>query len=171
MTNMSLGLILQMVGGTLSIIGIVTGLIGVYLSPQGDNIFNFIQNISVRNFFSDTQSIKVLPPSLGGNDQLNLDNVATLQLHVPYSESSITLLLDVVTTSFQPATSEGVTVEGARTYNHNSGTTYLFDTENNKRHRITIGERNFVVTLLRVKLLDVPDVPVAREYEFGISEE
>jgi hypothetical protein len=37
----------------------------------------------VRNAFSQTQRIKVMPPSLGGNEVLTLDNVATLRDRAP----------------------------------------------------------------------------------------
>lgn len=183
---MSLGLTLQIIGGVLSVIGIIVGLIGVYISPQGEHIFSYFQgqthsgsgdNVgrdkiinSIQNLFSETQSIKVLPPSLGGNDRLNLDNVATLKLHVPYSDNSVTLLLDVVVITLPSNTEGPIKTEGVKSYNHNSGTIYLFDIINNKRHEITISDRTFVVTLFSINKLDVPNVSYAIEYEFGISE-
>jgi hypothetical protein len=43
------------------------------------------RSASTRNAFSETQSIKVLPLSLGRNETLRLDNVATLNLVDPQS--------------------------------------------------------------------------------------
>lgn len=166
MEFMNIGYVLAIIFFVLSMI---SGYWGIDINDK-KNKESSAPNISVRNFFSDTQSIKILPSSLGGNDSLNLDNVATLQVHVPYTENSITLLLDVVTTELPSISTESMTVEGVTTYNHRLGATYFFDTAEHKRHNISVGNRTFVVTLLGVKMLDVPNVPVAREYEFGISE-
>jgi hypothetical protein len=48
---------------------------------------------TVRNAVSDTQSIKILPPSMGGNETLRLDHIATMVL-VDNSLMTITLALD-----------------------------------------------------------------------------
>jgi hypothetical protein len=121
--------------------------------------------------FSETQSIKVLPPSLGGNDTLNLDNVATLKLYGPsYSTTAVTLLLDVVPIELPDKIDGNLQMEGAYTYNHLSAVKYTFDTAKNRRHEITTAGRTFAVTLQKIILLDVPGVSNALEYQFGISE-
>ena len=155
---------LQLIGGTLAITGSGLALAGFAISPQNTVI------TTIRNLFSQTQSIKVLPPSLGGNLTLNLDNLGTLRLHVPYSLAQVTLLLDVVPTTVPIQHDAGVQAEGAEIYNQKTGTAYTFDTNSSKRHEIAIGGRVFVVSLLRVIKLEIPDVPGAVEYQFGISE-
>ncbi len=51
--------------------------------------------------FSATQNIKLWAPSLGGNETLNLDNVAVLRVIGAASSSQITLSLDTVPTRTQ----------------------------------------------------------------------
>jgi hypothetical protein len=155
---------LQLIGLILGFVGVGFTLYGFIISPQE----TIVQ--SVRNLFSEQQSIKVLPPSLGGNDVLNLNNLATLKLHVPYSEQGVTLLLDVVPEEHPPVKNENFSVEGIRIYNHASGEKFFFDKEENKRKEITIGDRTFVVTLLKIKKLDFKNVAEPFEFVFGISE-
>ena len=155
---------LQLIGIILTLVGGVCTLWGFVISPD-QTVIN-----SIRIFFSQTQSIKVLPPSLGGVNFLNLDNIAMLRLHVPYSLQSVTLILDIVPMSIIPQTSPGVTVEGAQIYDQSQGTQYIFDTGLNKRHEISVSGRTFVVTLLQINQLSVPKVANPIEYVFGISE-
>ena len=77
---------LQLVGIILALLGGAFSLVGFIISPD-QTIVN-----TIRNYFSQTQSIKVLPPSMGGVDHLNLDNIARLKLYVPYSLENVTLL-------------------------------------------------------------------------------
>jgi hypothetical protein len=155
---------LQFWGILLTLIGGLCTLWGFVISPE-QTVIN-----SIRNYFSQTQSIRVLPPSLGGIDYLNLDNVARLKLYVPYSANSVTLLLDIVPTSPIVRTSPNVVVEGAQIYNQSLGVQYVFDTGDNKRHEIAVGGRTFVVTLLQINRLGIPNVGNPLEYVFGISE-
>jgi hypothetical protein len=123
-----------------------------------------------RSAFSDTQFIRVLPSDMGGNMVLNLDNVGTLRLHAPYSSEKITMLLDVVPISAPNQHLPGVEFRDIETYNQSTGTQYTFDTDKDRRHEVKVANRTFLVTLMRIKKLDVPNVPVAIEYQFGISE-
>lgn len=125
---------------------------------------------TVRTAFSDTQFIRIMPSELGGNTTLNLDNVGTLKLHVPYSLDKITLLLDVVPVSLPNRHDPSVEITDAEIYDHTTGKQYTFDTDKNHRQEIKIANRTFIVTLVGIKKLDVPHVPVATEYQFGISE-
>jgi hypothetical protein len=111
-----------------------------------------------------------LPPSLGGVDYLNLDNIARLRLYVPYSKEYVTLLLDIIPTDLPSRSGSGISVEGAQIYNQSLGVPYVFDKGTQKRHEITVAGRTFVVTLLQIKQLDVPNVAKPLEYVFGISE-
>lgn len=153
-----------LIGFVFLLLGTGFSLIGFVISPQQTII------TTIRSFFSQTQSIKILPPSLGGNDVLNLDNLGTLKLHVPYSLTSITLLLDVVPTTLPDKHDENITVEGAQFYNQSLGTQYVFNITDSKRHEIEIAGRIFVITLLKISKLNVPSVPGAIEYQFGIAE-
>lgn len=155
---------LQFIGLALLVIGGIFSWVGFVISPQQTIIS------SIRSLFSQTQSIKVLPSSLGGNSTLNLDNIATLILHVPYSMDSVTLLLDVVPVVFPDRYSNLITIEDAQYYNQSNGKQYVFDTGKNKRHEIDIGGRIFIVTLLKIIKLNVAKVSNAIEYQFGISE-
>jgi hypothetical protein len=165
--------------------GLVVGLILYYIFGIGKSNPNNTYNVSSQGQtggitagevnitttkFSQSQSIKVLPPSLGGNDLLNLDNVAKLKLHVPFSMDSVTTLLDVVVTNLPDQHTDNFSVEGTQYYNQTSGTQYIFDTTDNKRHEIAVGGRLFTVTLYSINKLNIPNVPVAIEYQFGISE-
>jgi hypothetical protein len=125
---------------------------------------------TVRQAFSETQSIKALPPFLGGNMNLRLDNVAILRLHVPYSMKSVTLVLDVVPMDMSINVSPGISLDGAQGYFHGPSSEYLFDVDQNKRREITVASRTFVVTLLEVRRLSMAGVANPIEYIFGISE-
>jgi len=126
--------------------------------------------LTVRNAFSQTQSIKNLPPSLGGNSILKLDNVATLKLHNPYSMSSVTLLLDVVPIDISIQHGPGMSIEGAKRSSLSGTVQYVFDVEQHKRREIAVAGRTFIVTLLEVKKLSMANVSNAIEWVFGISE-
>jgi len=93
----------------------------------GDNVAGN-KIVNERKLFSDSQFIRILPPSMGGNTTLNLDNVATLISHVPYSNSNVTLLLDVVPLGMPDRHDETIRVEGMQYYNHTAGAEYIFDT-------------------------------------------
>jgi hypothetical protein len=125
---------------------------------------------TIRHAFSERQSIKVLPPFLGGNMTLRLDNVATLRLHAPYSMQLATMILDVVPMDLAVQHSPNVSVDGAQGYFHSDSVTYVFDVNQNKRKEIVAAGRTFIVTLLEVKKIDRADVSNPIEYVFGISE-
>jgi hypothetical protein len=124
---------------------------------------------SVRTAFSQTQSIKIAPPSFGGNETLRLADVATLKLFAPYSLTSVTLKLDVVPIALPNIKNPAIQIEGAQ-ITIGDGTTYTFDVGQNKRHEIAASGRAFIVTLLEVKKLDIAGVSNPIEYVFGISE-
>jgi hypothetical protein len=127
------------------------------------------KTLTTRVAFSETQRIKMLPPSLGGNMTLRLDNVATLRLG-GVSRNSITLILDVVPVDLAVTHSPGVSVEGAQIFYHTGATQYVFDTHQNQRKEIMVVGRTFIVTLLQISKLAVAEVANPVEYVFGISE-
>lgn len=152
------------IGFVLTFMGAVFSLMGFVISPQ-QTIIN-----SIRLLFSETQSIKFLPTALGGNDTINLDNIATLKLYVPSSIDRVTLLLDVVPIALPDKQTDFFKVEDAQSYNQTTGVTYVFDTNKNRRHEITLKNRTFIVTLQKIRKLKVENIPGALEYQFGISE-
>ena len=107
---------------------------------------------------------------MGGNTALNLDNVGTLRLYGPYSLEKITLLLDLVPVSLPDRHYPGAEFKDIEIYTQSTGKQYTFDTDKNSRQEVKVANRTFIVTLVRVKELEVPHVPVATEYQFGISE-
>jgi hypothetical protein len=123
----------------------------------------------IRNAFSSTQSIKLLPP---GPDTLYLDNVATLITGGVSTGVSITLLLDTPALRFPDKHAPGISLEGAR-FSPHVGPAYSFDLINNQRREISVAGRTFLVTLLEVKKLEIyrgqPE-KLQYEYVFGISE-
>lgn len=125
---------------------------------------------TVINQFSDGQKIIVAPPSLGGIDRLNLDNIATLKLDVPYGSDSITLRLDVVTKELSVKTSPEILIEQAELFYHGNSGSYFFDIKSSFKHTIEIEGKKFVVKLLSIKNINIPDVPNAKEYSFSIRE-
>jgi len=155
---------LQVVGIALGLLGGVCTLVGFVISPEQTII------TTIRVFFSQTQSIKTMPSFLGGIDNLNLDNLARLKLHIPYSLSEVNLILDVIPRTADVKTSPGVSVTDAQIYDHTRGAIFHFDTGKDKRHEIRIAGRTFVVTLLQIKRLDVAPVANPLEFVFGISE-
>ncbi len=138
-------------------------------SGSGDNVAGD-KVVHERKLFSETQTIRLLPPSLGGNDVLSIDSIATLKTHSHGSATSITLLLDVVPTHLPDNSSDVVKTEGRQEYTHSKEAEYVFDSIKNKRHDIDIAGRVFTVSLLKISVLDVPNVSSAIEYLFGISE-
>jgi hypothetical protein len=123
----------------------------------------------IRNAFSSTQSIKILPPSLGGNDTLTLANVATLLLGPYYTAFGVTLFLDTPALRLPDKQTAGISIEGARLSPY-MGKSYTFDMVQNQRQEVVVAGRTFIVTLMEVKKLEVPKVATPFEYVFGISE-
>jgi hypothetical protein len=126
---------------------------------------------TVRRAFSQTQSIKVLPPMLGGNIALKLDNVATMRLHAPYSLNLVTLILDAVPVDVSVSHNKpGLSIDGAQGCVHRGTEVYTFDIDQNKRREVTVAGRTFILTLLEVRRLSMAGVANPLEYVFGISE-
>ncbi len=167
--------------------GVVVLLIGYYVFGIGKSNSGDVYNVSSknqtggmtagkieisnsRNLFSQTQSIKTQPTGLGGNRLLNLDNVATLRLRPPYSLNNATLILDVVSQTLPDYHSKTTDIIDFQYYNQSTGTHYIFDTGEHKRHEIRVGGRVFIVTLFKIIKLDIANTPEALEYQFGISE-
>jgi hypothetical protein len=126
-------------------------------------------SISMRSAFSDTQSIKVLPPSRGGNETLRLDSIATMTLF-ENSLTAITLALDSTPISLQlPLPPNAPIVVEAPTLTV-LGKRFTFDVAKNKRHEVEVQGRSFIVTLLEIRQLDVSGATNPIEYVFGISE-
>lgn len=111
---------LQVVGIALGLIGGACTLVGFIISPEQTII------TTIRAYFSQTQSIKTMPTFLGGVDNLNLDNLARLKLHVPYSLSEVNLILDVIPRSVEVKTTPGVSVADGQIYDHTRGTIFSF---------------------------------------------
>lgn len=125
---------------------------------------------TVRQAFSSTQSLKTLPTFLGGNETLRLDNAAVLHLSAPYSDTSVTLILDDTPIRFPDQDKDGLSVRDAYFSTHDKKNEILFDVGENKRHEIVVGDRTFIVALLEIRQLATPNVAKPREYVFGISE-
>lgn len=68
---------------------------------------------TIRQAFSSTQSIKLWPPFLGGNEIIHLDNVATLRALLPLNDR-ITLALNIVPIRFKDLRAPNIEVEGAQ---------------------------------------------------------
>ena len=163
-------------------------------SGSGDNVGRDKNTIiNQRPPYSATQVIDNLPPSLGGRDVLNLDNLATLRLLTPLEAGKITLLLDVVqyvtTQETPPVEAAPPTIEELPDGNfrvdisetldmseslsvlaYSPEQKYVFDMDDNKRHEIPVGGRTFVVTLRKIQKLTTEGVNDTVEYEFGIAE-
>jgi len=124
-----------------------------------------------RNAFSQRQSIKMLPSSMGGNNTLNLDNVATLRVGLSLTNRSdiITLFVDTPAISFPAKRTPAMSIEGAELSTH-LGKEYGFDMGKNQRQEIVVAGRTFIVTLLEIKQLDTPGVAAPIEYVFGITD-
>jgi hypothetical protein len=121
-----------------------------------------------RNAFSEKQSINTLPNSLGGKNTINLDNVAILSLGDPLSIKMATLYMGPVVT-YPNTTIPGKSVEDRKVIPFDK--MYIFDLAKNQRHEVVVSGRTFIVTLLEIKKLNVPNVPNPIEYVFGISEQ
>ncbi len=136
----------------------------------GDNVAGN-KNVIEKKPFSEKQYIIPLPPRLGGNNRLILDNAAILKLTEPYNENEITLILDVATKEFAPVNNENFTIEGAQiSYTSGKDKYYRFDLHQNNRHTIQTADRTFNVTLFKISELKTSGVSKALQYEFGISE-
>ena len=75
-----------------------------------------------------------MPSFLGGIDNLNLDNLARLKLHIPYSLSEVNLILDVIPRTADVKTSPGVSVTDAQ-IKIKRGAIFHFDTGKDKAAR------------------------------------
>lgn len=144
--------------------GAVLLLCGSLMSPR-HNIF--IQ----KKLFSDKQYIRSWPSHLGGNDRLNLDNLATMKADFPRTESGIVMLLNVTPVEELPVKEEGkFEARDITVTQYDDSQKYTFNLNSSKSHKIVAHGRTFVVTLNKIKKVLVEGVPNAIEYEFGISE-
>ena len=119
--------------------------------------------------YASVQYIKILPPSLGGVDHIDLDDIAVLKLHAPSNMDRISFLLidkPIVDWSYSQ---NGIEVEGLNAMTHDNDKIYAFSVLDCER-KIKIKGRQFVVTLKRISKLNVKSVPAAIQYEFGVKE-
>ena len=123
----------------------------------------------MRTAFDETQSINILPSSLGGKHLLRLRNLATLRLGAPYSLEMVTLRQDATPTRLPDIENESITVEDL-TITKGSATEYTYDIIKNKRHEIAVAGRAYIVTLLEARKLNTPHIANPIEYVFGITE-
>lgn len=119
--------------------------------------------------FSATQEVNNLPPPLGGNQVLSLAGVATLRLHVPYSEVEVTMRLDAVPQMLGVQASEGIEVTGAQIV-RGKANSLRFDTQEHKRHILDVAGSVFVVTLLEVDPRPMEGIGKAMRYKFSVVE-
>lgn len=145
--------------------GVVVGLILYYVFGIGKERKTFSSR------FSSSQKIKILPPSLGGVDHLDLDNTSTLHLGNTYDMNHVTLTLNSMPVIELPLQSnDEFKIEGLKIIGNKNENVYTFSTYNNTQ-KIKTGNRLFVVTLKKISKMNVKDVPNAIEYDFGITEE
>ena len=126
--------------------------------------------LQLRPRFSQTQTISNAGSLSGQSEELNLDNIATLQIFPPYSTESVTLMLDPNPTYYPGYSTKQIDVLQMKIM-RGDHTRYTFDKGNNKRQYIQVGTRKFLVTLMSTRLPDKPILAVQIEYTFGISEE
>ena len=148
-------------------------LLPIFVAVMGGLILYYILGVGKKNFssrFSSAQSIKILPPSLGGTDSLNLDNVARLQLYFPYDMNKVAFILNrapVIELPFQ--SNEGFTAEGFKVISHKDAEIYTFSTAESIKE-VKVGDRTFIVNLQSISKMNIENVSNAIEYKFGISE-
>lgn len=141
---------------------VVAGLILYYVFGIGK------QKHSTR--FSEKQYIITAPSNLGGVDCLYLDSVATLRLFVPYNEQSITLIQDVTPLILPDRSAANTKIEDTKFFYHGGRKTYIFDIKTNKKNKIKVEGRIFIVSLNKVEVLHMPEISKALKYEFSIFE-
>ena len=125
----------------------------------------------MRAAFSATESIKLWAPSLGGNETLDLDNVAILRVVGPAASNQITLALDTVPVRLKDMEIPGkIKIESPQFQIRDPSKEYPFDGDKNKRHEIEIGGRTFIVVLKDIFPRTIEGVADPTEYVFGISE-
>jgi hypothetical protein len=160
-------IILFVVGAAIG--GLLLMALGELLRPSPQAPAPIAAVSAIRTAFSSTQTISVLPPSLGGNSLLRLDNIATLRLSAPYSASLVTLSLDAAPIIFPDVKNPAIQVEDLK-ISLGSLRQYTFNVTDKKRQEIVVAGRAFIVTLLEVRKIPKPEMPNALEYVFGISE-
>lgn len=168
---MSIGLILQFVGGALSILGVVVGLIGIYVSPQGENIVNYFTINQPRELYSAHQSV-VWPSMDEDKLYLNLDNFGKIYVWGEGTDNSIAMATNVV-----PRTSPGIRVPGQfETRNVimiegvKGSKKYYFDTDQRQVVEFHIADRRFVVRLVEIKDIIAEDESTGGRKETGAHE-
>lgn len=186
---MDIGWWFQLLGLLAGLLSAIFLILGFIVTPPPKNIFRSINNLFInqvhygvgdniagnkiiqRKLFSDTQYIKFWPFNLGGNDRLNLDNVATMKRGNPSNENTITMFLNVVPVEETPRKVEGkFEIKDIQFFQYNDSQKYIFDRDSNRSHRITIERRTFIVILNKIKKMAIQGISDAIEYEFGISE-
>lgn len=121
----------------------------------------------MRARFTSTQTVSTFPSETGENRTLNLDNVATLRLGVPYSANDVTMVLDPVVVRLDGEHDPGIQVEAL---GYRAGRRLLFDQGENKRQFIDAGGRVFVVTLTEIDPRPVAGEARPFKFTFSISE-
>lgn len=142
---------------TLVVLGAILGTILSHFFPS-------------RSLYSNTQYIKSWPTEFGGNDRLNLDNVATMKALVPTDENQITMFLNVIPKQELPKKEkEKFEIQDVQVTYHQDSQKYVFNRDRTS-HKISMHGRSFVVTLNKIYAVPLQGVNKALEYEFSISE-
>ena len=129
------------------------------------------QLLALRQKYSATQVVNTLPPFMGGNALIHLDNTADLKLSGSYSASSAQLSLIAPFVENGPYRVTGVEIQSDQfTATDKPEQVFAFDTIANVRHEITADHRTFTVTLLNARILHVPQIAQAYQYTFGVHE-
>jgi hypothetical protein len=81
----------------------------------------------------------------------------------------VTLILNLVPLQLPDQHNDKISIEGMTFSASPLGSRYVFDMVHNRRE-ISVSGRTFIVTLLEINKLSVPNVAAPLEYVFGISE-
>lgn len=178
---MSLGLLLQILGTSLIVIGTITAFVGGYISPKGENILNFFHYITInqpRELYTSIQSV-IWPSSDDKNLSISLDGLGLVHVWGEGTQDSIAMATNVV-----PQTSPGIRVPGQFTTQNvrvleavEGSKKYYFDTNQRQAHELHVADRKFIVKLIEVRNVVKEDENTGAreesfmyEYKFQIKE-
>lgn len=125
---------------------------------------------TTRQAYSAEVTINSLPPPLGGKNTINVDNVFTLRLSVPYSVNEVTFTINATGVQLPDKNTPQMQVSGAFVTT-GPVRTILFNRTDKRTHVLREGGRAFSVNLTNVRILDTPNVANPLEWQFGIFEQ
>ena len=125
---------------------------------------------TTRQAYSAEAAINSLPPLLNGRNTINVDNVISLRLSVPYSANEVTLTVNAAGVHLPDKNTAQMQVSGTYVTTGSVQRITLNRTDK-KTQIIKESGRTFSIRLVDSRVLNTPGVANPLEWNFAISEQ